>query len=258
MDNPAEGERVEQKTDGTLTVEQLRWSGLAEGMRVLDLGCAAGTTARIMAELVGPTGEVIGVDASDARIWDARSRTDAKQVIYRVGLADNVPIVDDEVDLAWSRFLFEYLADSRPALREMIRVTKPGGTVAVSDLDGNCIWHAGMKPELEAEIQAALDTFGSGFHPNVGRELPGLFLDSGLVGVTVDIRPYHAIVGSIVEPALSHWRMKLAGVRDALIGLGWDAQRANGLVDSFESHLHDPTTFTYSVLVTVKGVKPSA
>lgn len=255
MDNAGEGERIEQKTDVERTVDQLTRSGLRAGMRVLDLGCAAGTTSRIMADIVGPSGQVIGIDASDSRIADARSRTDAPNVMYDIGLADKLPIGDDVIDFAWSRFLFEYLPDPRSAFHEMIRVTKPGGTVVVSDLDGNCIWHAGMNPELESEIEAALAAFGTRFDPRFGQKIPGMFLSSGLADVEVDIRPYHNIVGAIAEPALSHWKMKLEGVRFALVGLGWPVDRASRLKDGFESHLRNPATFTYSVLVTVKGVK---
>ena len=257
MDNAAEGERIEQKTDVVLTRGQLDWAGFAAGNHVLDLGCAAGTTSRIMAELVGRDGRVVGVDASETRIGDARRRTASDSVEFRHGTAEAIPLDDDVVDVAWSRFLFEYLPEPTHALREMIRVTKPGGTVAVSDLDGNCTWHDGMDTALRDELASAIESFGRGFDPGVGRKLPAMFLSSGLTDVQIDIRPYHVVCGRITEPELSHWRMKLTGVREALIGLGWSNERANALSAGFESHLLDERTFTYSVLVTVKGTRGS-
>ncbi|MEZ6243540.1 MAG: methyltransferase domain-containing protein [Phycisphaerales bacterium] len=257
MDNEAEGERIEQKTDSVLTREQLAWAGLTHGQRVLDLGCAAGTTSRIMADIVGPAGQVIGVDASGQRVEDARHRTASGNAEFRHGHADAVPLEDDAVDLAWSRFLYEYLPEPDKALREMIRVTKPGGTVVVSDLDGNCIWHDGMGSALQSEIAAAIDSFGPGFDPGVGRRLPAMFLASGLVDIDVDIRAYHIVCGRLTEPALIHWRMKLDGVRRSLADLGWPEERADALAKGFENHLLDDRTFTYSVLITVKGTKPT-
>lgn len=138
----------------------------------------------------------------------------------------------------------------------MIRVTRPGGTVAVSDLDGNCTWHAGMATDLAEDIDAAIRAFGPRFNARVGLNLPRLFLKAGLADIAVDIRPYHVILGPIVEQALSHWQMKLSGIREALERLGWTASRAARLVSGFEAHLLNPTIFTYSVLTTVNGCRP--
>jgi SAM-dependent methyltransferase len=195
MDNASEGERVEQKTDAALTTEQLKWAGLHIGDSVLDLGCAAGTTSRIMAGLVGPEGRVVGVDASSMRVEDARSRTTDAHIEFVIGDAESIPLEDDSFDVCWSRFLFEYLPRPARVLREMIRVTRPGGSVVVSDLDGNCIWHAGMDDHLQREIAAAIATFGPGFDAEVGRKLPALFLASELSEVSLDIRPYHVVSG---------------------------------------------------------------
>lgn len=257
MDHPDEGERIEQKTDVELTLSQFAWTGLAAGMRALDLGCAAGTSTRLMGGLVGSGGTIVGVDASVDRIVDARARTEASHVEFRVGVAEDIPAEDDSFDVSWSRFLFEYVQEPRCCLREMIRVTKPGGTVAVSDLDGNCVWHAGMTGALQEELAEVIEIFGSDFNPRVGRELPAFFLQSELVDVCVDVRPYNVIVGSLDGPALSHWRMKLVGVREGLVRRGWLGERADRFVDQFLLHLRNPRSFSYSTLVSVKGMKPS-
>lgn len=255
MESDDEGRRIEAKTDRTLTLDQLRWAGVREGLRVLDLGCAAGTTCRMMADLVGPGGRVVGIDASAKRVAEARSHVEHRSTIeYRLGDAARLTASEGEFDVSWSRFLFEYLPQPAAALTEMIRVTKLGGTICVSDLDGNCVWHHPMEPGVRAEIDDALRTLGEGFNPRVGLELYTMFVDAGLREVEVDIRPYHLIAGTIDREKREHWLMKLEGVANALRARGWSRLRSRDLVKAFLAHLDDPRTFTYSSLFTVRGV----
>jgi SAM-dependent methyltransferase len=254
MDTSDEGRRVERKTDRALTLGQLRWAGVREGARVLDLGCAAGTTCRMMADLVGDGGRVVGVDASAGRLIEGGGHAEHRSSIeYRQGDAAQIPAADGEFDVSWSRFLFEYLPHPTDALHEMIRVTKPGGTVCVSDIDGNCIWHHPCDPHLRAEIDEALRTLGDGFNARVGLSLYTMFIDAGLREVAVDVRPYHVIAGTIDAEREEHWRMKLEGVSKALHARGWPSERAAALSQAFMDHLRDSRTFSYSVLISVRG-----
>jgi ubiquinone/menaquinone biosynthesis C-methylase UbiE len=254
MDTAREGERIERKTDRALTIEQLEWVGIRPGSSVLDLGCAAGTTCRILAALVGAQGRVVGVDLSAERLREAAMHVDHRPNIeYLVGNAHALPCADGGIDFAWSRFLFEYLQHQRAALMEMRRVTRRGGTVCVSDLDGNCIWNHPCCPRLRREIDKALRTLGAGFDPHAGARLFSMFVDAGFRDIAVDVRAYHLIAGAIDSEREAHWQMKLDGVVRALIARGWSAHRAAALQDGFLEHLRDPRTLTYSVLVTVRG-----
>lgn len=256
MDTAEEGARIERKTDRALTLEQLLWGGVREGVAVLDLGCAAGTISRMMADLVGETGQVYGVDASDGRLAEGRAMAGHRPWIeYRAGDAARLPLPDASVDVAWSRFVFEYLPSPEAALAEMIRVTKPGGTVIVGDLDGNCVWHFPEDPVLAREIEQVLITLGDGFRPFVGRALYTMFVDAGLGNVEVDVRAYHVLAGTIDAEHEAHWRMKIRGVGAAVERGGWPAARARALEERFLAYLQDPRTLTYSVLFTVRGVK---
>lgn len=254
MDTPQEGDRIELKTDRALTEMQLAWGGVHAGAAVLDLGCAAGTISRMMAERVGPSGVVIAVDGSAERLEQGRRHPDHRPWIdYRRGDAAALPVADASVDVAWSRFVFEYLPRPAAALGEMIRATRPGGAVIVSDLDGNCVWHAPEDPILKAEIEDVLATLGLGFDPHIGRRLYALFLDAGLEDIEVDIRPYHQIIGRIDPEQEAHWLMKVRGVCAAVRGAGWEEARARSLEERFMDYLRDPRTLTYSVLFTVRG-----
>jgi len=97
---------------------------------------------------------------------------------------------------------------------------------------------------------------GGDFDPRVGRKLYGWFMGAGLEEVTVHVKPYHQIAGTIPEEQAEHWRMKLDGVASALIARGWTRDDAEDLTRRFMDHLRDPATFTYSVLITVIGKKP--
>lgn len=256
MDNPCEGDRVELKTDRRLTLEQLCWARINPGDRVLDLGCAAGTTSRIMADLVGPVGRVVGIDSSQSRLDQGREHPEHQHSIeYRRGDAGAIPADDGEFDVTWARFLFEYLDQPAPALAEMVRATRPGGTVCVSDLDGNCIWHHPCSGALRRGLIDAMRTLGDSFNPHAGKQLYPLMKGAGLKDIEVDIRPYHSIVGTISQREETHWRMKLQGVAAGLRQRGWSDAKVLALVYAFLEHLRDPQTMTYSVLFTVRGTK---
>lgn len=253
-----EGARIERKTDVPETAAQMRWAGVAEGQAVLDLGCAAGTTTRILGDVVGPTGRVLGVDASVARTDEARAHPHHRPWIeYRAGTAEQIPAADGEFDVAWSRFLFEYVRHPADAMREMVRVTRRGGVVAVADLDGNCVWHDPMPDDFAREMSAALETLRPhGFDPYVGRRLFGLAKEAGLSDIRIDVQPYHVLAGRIDDERYAQWEMKIRAVTDTLASLGWTRERASDLFERFMAHLRDEDTFTYSTLISVSGIVP--
>lgn len=254
MDHPAEGARIEAKTDRALTLAQFDFAGFGQGMKVLDIGCAAGTITRMLAERVGEGGQACGIDASAARLEQARAYPQqCPNIEYRQGDALRLPAADGEFDAAWSRFVMEYLADPLDAMREMRRVVRPGGTLLVSDLDGNCVWHHPINAAFEADLRDALATLGAGFDPHVGRKLWTLAHDAGWRDLAIDVRPYHIIAGAIDATRESHWCMKLEGVAHALRLRGWTESRTRGLCDRFMAHLRDERTFTCSTLITVRG-----
>lgn len=254
MESKLEGRRIEYKTNKHLLLEQLSWVGFETDARVLDLGCAAGTTSRIIKDFIGEGGQVVGIDASETRIHEARAISD--NVEYRVGMAEALPAPDEEFDVSWSRFTFEYLKNPLQALQEMTRVTKKGGTVAVADIDGYCLWHYPMTTELEQDLGEAVSALNrTGFDPFIGRKLFSLFKQAGLKNVEVDIRPYHQIVGKIDANLEQLWEFKLNTIAGNLVKLGWDKDKTAHIANRLLELLQDENTFTYSVLMTVKGQK---
>src|SRR5258708_13118431 len=98
------------------------------GERVVDVGSGAGLDSLIAAKMVGPDGQVIGVDMTPAMLEMARksaSEAGAGHVEFREGLAESLPIPDSWADVVISNGVLNLLPDKLAALQEMARVPKP-------------------------------------------------------------------------------------------------------------------------------------
>jgi SAM-dependent methyltransferase len=103
---------------------------VAPGSRVLDVACGTGVLARAAAERVGPTGRVIGLDRSAGMLEVAARR--APGIEFRRGSAESLPFPDASFDAALSQFGLMFFNDRASAIREMWRVVRPGGRVAIA------------------------------------------------------------------------------------------------------------------------------
>jgi SAM-dependent methyltransferase len=108
-------------------------AGIAAGQRVLDVACGTGALARTAAERVGPNGQVIGLDANPEML--AVARRVAPSIQWLDGRAEALPLPDASVDAAVSQFGLMFFDDRVAALREMWRVLRPGGRLAVAACD---------------------------------------------------------------------------------------------------------------------------
>jgi arsenite methyltransferase len=107
--------------------------GVEAGDRVLDVGCGTGRLARWMAERVGPTGSVVGIDPLVERIAIARAR--AGGIRFEVGQAEDLGAFDGEsFDAVCLSAVFHWVSDKPKALAEIRRVLRPGGRVGVTTL----------------------------------------------------------------------------------------------------------------------------
>jgi Methylase involved in ubiquinone/menaquinone biosynthesis len=108
---------------------------LRRGVRVLDLGCGPGTISTQIADLVAP-GEVTAVDVDPGVLERARAMAGpVPNLTFQLGDAYALGFADDTFDLSHAHQVLQHLADPVAALRELARVTRPGGTIAVRDAD---------------------------------------------------------------------------------------------------------------------------
>lgn len=168
-------------------VESLDLMDLRAGQRVLDVGCGTGEDVWSLAERVGPGGYAEGVDANPWMIGEAirRARSTAGVVALKFTPGDvyELPFETGRFDAARAERMFIHLTDPVAALREMSRVVRPGGCVAVGDASFDTLTLAGPALPLTTLVcRRALERYANGA---IGGRLSEHFLKFGLEDVTV-------------------------------------------------------------------------
>jgi SAM-dependent methyltransferase len=171
--------------------------GVRAGQRVLDVGCGPGA---LTGELVRRAGAdaVTAVDPSEPFVAAAKARHPTVDV--RRASAEQLPFDDGDFDVALAQLVVHFMADPVAGLREMRRVTRPGGVVAA------CVWdHAGDRTPLGAFWQAARE-LDPGAHDEShlagAREghLGELFAEAGLQSVEES-----TIEAAVERPSFEDW-----------------------------------------------------
>jgi SAM-dependent methyltransferase len=130
-------------------------AAIQPGETVLDLGSGAGFDCFLAARKVGPTGRVIGVDMTDAMLEKARANAEKAglgNVEFRKGDVEALPVDEGSVDVVISNCVLNLVPDKDRAFREIHRVLKPGGRLAVSDMAWEIEPTAAVRQDLEALV----------------------------------------------------------------------------------------------------------
>ncbi len=175
---PAEGyDRLIGRFLPTLAPALCEVADVRRGMRVLDVGCGPGGLTK---ELVRRGLNVSAIDPSSPFVDACRQRNPDADV--REGFAEQLPFADDSFDATISSLVVGFMSDPAAGIREMSRVTAPGGVVVACTWDRNDMTAlarfgqamAALDPSLDGDIKLAGDTKG---------ELRDLFSAAGLADV---------------------------------------------------------------------------
>jgi SAM-dependent methyltransferase len=194
-------------------------AGLKEGMKVADFGCGVGVVTRMLAQMVGPSGSVTGIDVDGAQLEQAaklcggeglKNTEFVEATAYDTGLPRNA------FDLAYCRFLLLHLADPAACLREMSAVLKPGGILVVEDGD-----LASATSVPRGATDAFADLFGRlgptrGVNYSIANDLYHLVLAEGFTAANIEIHQPAIIRGE--NRSFLKWSVEEAG--PALVGAG--------------------------------------
>jgi len=154
---------------------------LVEGERLLDVGCGLGEAALALAEDLGDTGEVVGVDISAEmlRVARANARAARGSVLFRVGDAGALDEPNDSFDAVRSERTLQWIRDPLSALSEMVRVLRPGGRLSLIDTDWSTFTIDVGNRDLAERVSEAMRTERN--RPsNIGSRLHDLVQGAGL------------------------------------------------------------------------------
>ena len=165
---------------------------LRPGMRLLDVGCGPGTITAGLARAVAP-GEAVGVDVVASVVEAARASADAGREVrlsFATASVYGLDWPDAHFDVVHAHQVLQHLSQPVSALREMRRVLRPGGLVAVRDSDYATMIAWPRLPEIDRWLALYhAVAFRNGADADAGRRLPSWLREAGFEGVEVTASP---------------------------------------------------------------------
>lgn len=185
----------QERLIGSITREYFIDAGLVPGMRVLDVGSGTGVVTFLAAELVGPTGEVIGTDLAPAAIAAARVAAASRarsHVSFREGNPAEM-VFDPPFDAIVGRYVLMFQADASSLLSRLAKHLRPGGVIVFHEPDWGFVRSDPIAPTYERCCRWIVDTFDRvGTSTNMGTRMHRAFLGADLPPPTMRMR---AVIG---------------------------------------------------------------
>jgi len=191
----------QERLIGRMTREYFREAGVTQGMRVLDIGSGTGLTAFHAAELVGPSGEVIGTDLASAAVAAANAAAAERgfqQVSFRQGNPAKMTF-ESPFDAVVGRYVLLFQADASDMLRRLARLVRPGGLVVFHEPDWSFMRSEPVAPIYDQCGRWIVDVFDRvGTSTNMRTKLYHAFVKAGLPSPTMRMQ---AVIGDAESAA---------------------------------------------------------
>ncbi len=214
---------------------------LRDGQRLLDVGCGPGTITADLAELVG-SGEVVAIEREQAVVDEAAAvaaERGLSNVTAELGDVYQLAYDDDSFDVVHAHQVLQHLSDPVAALREMRRVTKPGGVVAARDADYAGMYWYPADPRLDhwMEIYSSVARSNQA-EPDAGRHMLAWANQIGFSSVTIT-----ASIWCYADDATRQWwgstwaaRMTTSAVAEQAVAEGIaEASQLEAVADGFRA-----------------------
>ena len=236
-------------------------AGLKEGMKVADFGCGVGMMTRMLAEMVGQSGTVTGIDISAAQVKEASdicAKDGVRNVSFCEASACESGLPRASFDLAYCRFLLLHLPDPAACLQEMLEVLKPGGILVVEDGD---LTSAMSQPP--GAMNAFADLFGRlgptrGLDYSMAKNLYSLVKAAGCLNINIEIHQPALMAGE--GRYLLKWSVEEAAPSFIRAGLISEEDLARTLVE-MQEQIDDPDVLILGpkmFVVSGNKVRPSS
>lgn len=214
------------------TTPVLDAANVTEGDRVLDVACGTGVLTRAAVERVGPSGFVVGLDINPAMLLVAERI--APYITWKEGAAESLPFDDASFDVVASQFGLMFF-DRTPALREMMRVLKPGGRLVLSvweRLENIPAYSILIATLQHCAGEKAADALRTPFVLGDPAKFKAVFDDAG---ITCEITTH---IGEARYPSVRSWVLTDVKGWFPLVDVMLTKEQYDALVDEAEHALH--------------------
>jgi ubiquinone/menaquinone biosynthesis C-methylase UbiE len=256
---PGEIERLHVQSDALIadTLVMLDRIGVEPGWRCVDLGCGPRGITDLLSTRVGPTGQVVGLDADAVVVDQARQDASARgfgNVEFVTGDVFRTDLPVGSFDLVHTRFVLGNVGNAEGLLQECARLTRPGGCVAFQDADITTLNCYPSHPAWDRLKRALADILPKAAgNPQFAHSLYRMLQQAGFENV--QYRPF--VVGfRSSDPMSDYLPATMESFRSALLERGLTASELNVLIAECRAHLADSDTVsTYHTVVQAWGTR---